>query len=310
MIKLKFILIILIFFINIKNIYANSVKIIVKVENEIITNIDIENEKKYLIFLNPKLKELDNSRIDNIAKNSLINEIINKKEIKKFFDIEKSNNLTNIIRSNLMKKRKINNETELLDLLKKNNLKYQLIEDKLKVEALWNQLIYNKYSKNIKVDKNNLKKLIIMEFNEKRKKFEYNLSEIVVADSIDENLASIMSKLGKSINEIGFENTANIYSISNSSKNGGYIGWVNELQISEIIKKSIRKLGVKEISKPIKIDTGYLFIKLNEKREFNQEINIEDQLNQLVNKETSRQLNNYSNIFFKRLMKNTEINEL
>ncbi len=310
MIKLKFILIILIFFINIKNIYANSVKIIVKVENEIITNIDIENEKKYLIFLNPKLKELDNSRIDNIAKNSLINEIIKKKEIKKFFDIEKSNNLTNIIRSNLMKKRKINNETELLDLLKKNNLKYQLIEDKLKVEALWNQLIYNKYSKNIKVDKNNLKKLIIMEFNEKRKKFEYNLSEIVVADSIDENLASIMSKLGKSINEIGFENTANIYSISNSSKNGGYIGWVNELQISEIIKKSIRKLGVKEISKPIKIDTGYLFIKLNEKREFNQEINIEDQLNQLVNKETSRQLNNYSNIFFKRLMKNTEINEL
>ena len=310
MIKLKFILIILIFFINIKNIYANSVKIIVKVENEIITNIDIENEKKYLIFLNPKLKELDNSRINNIAKNSLINEIIKKKEIKKFFDFEKSNNLTNIIRSNLMKKRKINNETELLDLLKKNNLKYQLIEDKLKVEALWNQLIYNKYSKNIKVDKNNLKKLIIMEFNEKRKKFEYNLSEIVVADSIDENLASIISKLGKSINEIGFENTANIYSISNSSKNGGYIGWVNELQISEIIKKSIRKLGVKEISKPIKIDTGYLFIKLIEKREFNQEINIEYQLNQLVNKETSRQLNNYSNIFFKRLMKNTEINEL
>ena len=209
-----------------------------------------------------------------------------------------------------MLKRKINDEAELMNLLKKNNLEYELIEEKLKIETLWNQFIYNKYSKNLKIDKEYLKKVILAEYNEKRKKYEYNLSEIVVEDSITENLIEITNKLGKSINEIGFENTANIYSISSSSKNGGYIGWVNELQISELLKKNIIKLSIKEISRPIKIDGGFIFIKLNDKRELKQKINIEDQLNQLINKETTRQLNNYSNILFKRLIKNTEINEL
>ncbi len=308
--KIKLIFVFIIFCVSIVNSYANSVNIVVKIQNKIITNIDIENEKKYLLFLNPKLKELENSKITNIAKNSLINEIIKKKEIIKFFDLSKTNSLTDAIKKNLMLKRKINDEAELVNLLKKNNLQYELIEEKLKIEALWNQFIYNKYSKNVKIDKEYLRKVILTEYNEKRKKYEYNLSEIVIEDSITENLIEITNKLSKSINEIGFENTANIYSTSSSSKNGGYIGWVNELQISELLKKNIRKLDIKEIGAPIKIDGGFIFIKLNDKRELKQKINIEEQLNQLINKETARQLNNYSNILFKRLIKNTEINEL
>ena len=119
-----------------------------------------------------------------------------------------------------------------------------------------------------------------------------------------------MSKLEKSINEIGFENTANIYSISNTSKNGGLIGWVNELQLSAIIKKNIIPLNDNEVTKLIKINNGYLIIKLNKKREFKEEVDIDKQVAELANKEMNRQLNSFSMIFFKRLKKNIQINEL
>ena len=108
---------------------------------------------------------------------------------------------------------------------------------------------------------------------------------------------------------MGFENTANIFSISNTSKNGGLIGWINELQISEKILKSIEKIKISEISEPIQIPNGFLLIKINNKKKFNEEINVEDQLKQLINQETNRQLNNFSIIYFKRLKKNLEINE-
>ena len=82
------------------------------------------------------------------------------------------------------------------------------------------------------------------------------------------------------------------------------------MQISEKIKKNIIELDKKEVSKPIKIGEGYLLVKLNDKREFKQEIDIEEQVKQLANKETNRQLNTYSIIFYKRLKKNIQIDEL
>ena len=124
--------------------------------------------------------------------------------------------------------------------------------------------------------------------------------------SFDETL----KKITLSIREIGFENTANVYSISTTSNNGGLIGWVNELQISEPIKKNIVNLEINEISKPIKVGNGYLLIKINNKRKFSQNINIENQLKELINKETNRQLNSFSIIYYKRLRKNIKIDEI
>ena len=111
------------------------------------------------------------------------------------------------------------------------------------------------------------------------------------------------------LEKIGFENTANIFSISNSSKNGGLIGWINELQLSSKVRNEINKLEIGQVSKPIKIQNGYLLIKINDKKEFKENINIEDQLTKLANKEKNRQLNTFSNIFYKRLKKNIKINE-
>ena len=128
--------------------------------------------------------------------------------------------------------------------------------------------------------------------------------------SSNEDLDKTLSKLKNSISEIGFENSANIYSSSNTSKNGGLIGWVNELQISEKIKKNINEVDVDGMAKPIKMNGGYLIIKVNDKRVFKEEIDIDKELNDLINKEKNRQLNAFSIIFYKRLKKNISINEL
>ena len=301
---------ILLFFFN-SNFYsnANSIQIVVKVENEIITNIDIENEKKYLLFLNPKLDQLNPTKINDIAKNSLITEVIKKNELEKIYDLDKTDNVIDAIEKNFLKVKNINNKDEFIQILNSKNLDYEVFKKKLQVEALWNKLIYNKYGNNIRIDKENLKIDILNQFKDKKKRYEYNLSEIFFNLSINERLEDALAKLDKSINEVGFENSANIYSISNTSKNGGLIGWVNELQISDIIKKKVILLNNNEVSKPIEIRGGYLIIKLNDKREFKEKIDIDKQVMALANKEMNRQLNSYSMIFFKRLKKNIQINE-
>ena len=307
--KIKILFIIIFYFNFSTTSYGNTVEIKVKIQDQIITNLDIENEKNYLFFLNPKLRELEELRINNIAKESLITEIIKKIELNKFFDFNINNNLLKVVEKNLFKKKNIKDKTEFLTILKERNLDYEIIKQKLYIEALWNQLIYNKYSSNIVINEDDLRKNILEKLKKERKKFSYNLSEIFFTQSIEKSLDEKFFEINQSIKNIGFENTANIYSISNTSNKGGLIGWINELQISDLIGKEIKKLEINEISKPIKLQNGYILIKLNDKKELIQKINVDDQLKRLVKNETNRQLNNFSTIFYKRLKKNIKIDE-
>ena len=291
------------------NLYGELLEIKVKIQDQIITNLDIENEKNYLIFLNPKLRDLQQSKINNIAKESLITEIIKKTELKKFFKFNTNNDLLNAVEKNLYKRKNIKDKDEFLKILENKGLDYKVIKQKLYIEALWNQFIYQKYSTNITLNEDELRKNILDQIAKEKTKFSYNLSEIFFTESIDETLDQKILKISKSIKKIGFENTANIYSISNTSNKGGLIGWINELQISNVIGNEIKRLKVDEISKAIKLQNGYIIIKLNDKREFNQKINVNDQLKKLINNETNRQLNNFSTILYKRLKKNIDIDE-
>ena len=291
--------------------FASNIKIKVKIHDDIITNFDIENEKKYLFLLNPKLKELDKSRSDEIAKNSLITEIIKRKELSKIFDLNREYSVSDVIEKEFLKNKNIKNKSNFQKLLEINEIDYVDVKEKFKIEALWNQLIFNKYSSNLKINQNELKENIINQYKNKKKIYEFNLSEIVFNIKLDENnnLDNTFLNIKKSINKIGFANTANIFSISGSAKNGGKIGWINELQISEKIRRNIKDLKINQISKPINIGNGYLLIKINNKKEFKQEINIDEQIKKLTIQEKNRQLNNFSMIFFKKLKKNIEINE-
>ncbi len=289
--------------------YGDTIEIKVKINDEIITNFDIENEIKYLFFLNPKLVELEKSKVEDLAKDSLITEIIKTIELKKIFDFNNNNKLVSRIEKQLIKRKNISNVEDFKKILKERGLNYSMVREKLLIETLWNKLIYDRYKDNLVINKEELRKNIINEFNNNKKKFAYNLSEIVFSKSAGETFDEKLLKIDKSIEKVGFENTANIYSISNSKKNGGLIGWINEIQISKQINEKIRKLEVNQITEPIKIQNGYILIKVNNKKKIQQKINIDNELDKLINKEMNGQLSNFSTIFYKKLKKNIEINE-
>ena len=307
--KVKIFIVLLILFNLNTNLYGDIIKIKVKIQDQIITNLDIENEKNYLFFLNPKLRNLDESRIKDIAKESLITEIIKRTELKKFYKFNINDDLVNAVEKNFYKRKNIKNKDEFLKILKNKNLEYEVIKQKLYIEALWNQLIYQKYSKNIILNEDELRRNILDQIAQEKTKFSYNLSEIFFTESIEETLNQKIFKINDSIKKIGFENTANIYSVSNTSNKGGLIGWINELQLSNVISTEIKSLKVDQISNAIKLQNGYIIIKLNDKKEFNQTINVNDQLKKLINNETNRQLNIFSTILYKRLKKNIDIDE-
>ena len=140
-----------------------KIEIKYKIGEQIITNIDILNEKNYLLFLRPDLKNISNKEIIEIAENSLIREIIKKKELKKIFKNDNNSKFLEEVKKNLFAFKGVNNEEELKKIINKNNIEYDEIIEKIKYESLWNELIYKKYISYVKVDRENLKKKIAIE---------------------------------------------------------------------------------------------------------------------------------------------------
>ena len=305
--KLRLLLnIILLFFIN-EFSYAEF-KIKYKVGEEIITNYDIQIEKNYLIFLRPNFKKLSEEEKLELSKNSLIREIIKKKQLDSIFKDLPNTDLLNDMKLKLMEYLKVNNEEELKIMLVKNNIEYNAILEKLKYEALWNEFIFKKFSGLVKIDEDKLKEELIIKISN-TKKYEYNLSELLFDIENIETLEVKYEKIIEYINNNGFKNATYNFSISNSSSNGGEIGWVKETLLSEKLNKVLSNLKIGEITIPLKYPNGYLLIKINDKRELKEDINIENELKELIQYEKRRQLNQYSILFYKKLKQNTLINE-
>ena len=305
-----FCIVILIFFKN-NLVFSNSeIEILFKVDNEIITNIDVEKEKRYLIALNNKLSEIPASQLNIIAKESLIKEIIKKKELNKFFDLNKTNEYSEKVAKNFYKRLNFKNEKEFESYLKNFNIKKKFIMEKIKQESLWNQMIYDRFRYQINIDKKKLRKILQKKIsNNEYKNEDFNISEILFQLNSNEDLDTKLNIIKKSISELGFENTANIYSVSPSSKFGGKIGWIQKNQLSEVLLKEIMQVKKNELTQPIQANNGYLIIKLNDKRIVNKEVNFEDELSKLVNFEKEKQYNQISNIFYNKIKQNTYISE-
>ena len=286
----------------------SKIQIKYKIDNEIITNLDILEEKKYLIFLRPNLKNLSKAELSNIAENSLIREIIKKKELDRIFKDEENLKFVEEIKKNLFRFKKVNNEDEFKSLLVKNDVSYKTIIQKMKYEAMWNELIFQKYSSFVKVDKSKLKDELKKKLS-KNRKYEYNLSEILFEIQNKEFLDKKYKEILEYAKSKGFKNAATKYSISNSSDKGGEIGWIKETMLSENLNKILGNMKKKEISKIIKYPNGYLIIKINDKKEMKQIIDTDKELNDMINFEQNRQLNQFSLLFYKKLKQNIIINE-
>tara|TARA_A100001388_G_scaffold182865_1_gene137087 strand:+ start:355 stop:1275 length:921 start_codon:yes stop_codon:yes gene_type:complete len=305
MLKVHFLIFFLIFFKS--SVSFSQIQIKYKIGEEIITNVDILNERKYLIFLRPGLKELPDAEITKISTNSLIKEIIKKKELKKIFkDIEKKDYRE--IKKNLFNFKKVKNENEFIELIKKNSISYEKILEKIKYEALWNELIFRKFNSLVKIDEKKLKEKLILKFSSD-KKFEYNLSEILFEVEKNETFKNKYNQIIEFINLNDFKAAASKFSVSSSSNKGGDIGWVKETLLSDRLVKILKGVKKDELIKPIKYPNGYLILKINQMREIKQSLNIDNELKESVNFERNKQLNQFSLLYYKKLKQNTTINE-
>ena len=289
------------------SVLASENKILLKVNNELITTIDILNEINYLKSINKNINNLENRKIIEIARNSLIKDKIKKialKSIVKKMEIS-DDDFKRILISNYSNTgfTKID---EIFKHLEEHNVKPELIRNKMSVNAIWSQFIYNKYSKNIKIDTNKIRQNI--QRNESQT--EYLLSEIVFDLEKKQTINEKFNIIKNAIEKNGFENTALIYSISETSTSGGNIGWVSENSVNKKILKKITEININNFTKPLVIPGGYLILKVNEKRITEKNIKIEDELKKIIEIKTNEQLNQFSNLFLNKVKKDIIINEL
>ena len=279
-----------------------------KIDNEIITTHDIEQEINYLKALNPRLNQINKNELLIIAKNSVIKEFIKKKEIQKYKKLDLQNSQIDSVLNNLIQNLNLQNEDQLRNYLDNYNFSVERLKKKIEIENEWKNLIYSKYFKTVKIDKEELIKKIKKSKNDKSS-LEYNLSEIVFTKKKDLTLEKLFSDIKESIKKNGFENTANLYSISESAKIGGKLGWVKKNNLSEIIIDKLNNLEINEYSSPLQIDNNFLIFKINEIRKIQIEIDKEKELDKMIFIETTKQLDKFSNIFYNKLKLNSEISE-
>ena len=307
--SINILLIILISFFFDKESYSIENSIIFKIENDIITNYDVKKEANYLLALNSELKSLEIKEIKQISLRSIINEKIKKIEIERYFKLGQNPDdpvLNNIVKE-LYSRINITNEKDFVKYISKYNLTLDWIKQKLEIESLWNSIIYEKYKNQLFVDENLLSKELKKTLKLKKKNKQYFLSEITINQQTDVEMGKKIKEINLSIQEIGFNNTANIYSSSNTANVGGKIGWVQENSLSTTINNALKNLEVGENTKPIKLQTGLIILKIEDIKLSTIKVNFEEALNNKIIYEKNKQLATFSKSYFERVKQNTKI---
>ena len=294
-------------FFFISNLFSLENKILLKIENQIITSVDVNNEYKYLIALNPSLKNSKKEEMIQFSKKSIIQEKIKKIEIEKnFINPKIPEKFLEKILENVYSKIGIANLDKFKKYLIANNLDYENVKDKLINEALWNELIMIKFSSKIKINEKNLRDRI------KNNKFikSYLLSEIFFEVTNLNNLNDKFQEISNAINDKGFDFAALKYSVSSTSNLGGKLDWINENSLNKSINLAINNLEINEFTKPIVLPGGFLILQVNDIKNTEVEIDLDKEFKRLLNYEKNNQLNQYSKIYYNKIKKDLEISEL
>lgn len=305
------ILVFFILFINLLSfkLYAKeSTFIVIKINNKIITNIDLINEENYLIALNNELQRLKKSELKKIAKESLIREKIKEDEIDKY-SLEVDREYVNQIILNFLSQLNLETEQQFNEYLKNFNLTNGDIRNKIGIETRWNSLIYQKFNKQISIDRKKIEDKVKKNNQDKKIQKKYLLSEIVFemnsGQSVDEKYKIIENE----IKNLGFKNTANKFSISDTAKFGGKIGWVEEKSLSKKIYEKIKNLNTNEYSNIIRLENNYILLKVDKIKITETKIDKEREFQNLLQIERNKKLNKYSLIYFNKTKSNYIINE-
>ena len=280
-----------------------------KVNNEIITNIDLEIEYKYLKALNNELENTDKDQLLELAKVSIIREMLKKNELLMYYELNGTDKYLDKVLKDFYKRINLNTLDEFKAYLSQYGLKLENVKKKIEIEVMWNRLIGAKYVNQLNINEEVLKKKI--EDTLKKDEFitEYELSEIIFEVDGDTELKNRIDIIKEDIEEQGFKNSATIHSVSESAKFGGNIGWFNENQLSNKINLAIQKLKVGETSKPIKITNGFLILKIDNKKQKKNELDKQKLLQQAIAVEKNKQYNQFSIIYYNKIKINSVISE-
>ena len=290
------------------NLFGLENKILFKIENQIITSLDVNNEYKYLIALNPSLKNSTNEDIIKLSKKSILQEKIKKIEIDKNFNNPKiPQKFLDQILQNIYSKIGFNNLDEFKRYLASNNTDLDTVKNKLEIEALWNELILIKFSSKVKINEKELRNRI-----KKNQNFikSYLLSEISFEVSNLKELDNKFQEISKVIINKGFDFAALKYSVSPTSNLGGKLDWINENSLNKNIRSAINNLKINDFTKPINVPGGFIILQINDIKNSEIKIDIEKEFKKLENYERNNQLNQYSKIYFNKIKKDLEISEL
>jgi peptidyl-prolyl cis-trans isomerase SurA len=283
-------------------------KILFKIDSEIITTADMNNEANYLKILNKNMNSLEQNQIFEITKNSLIRDKIKKNEILKFIkEIKIDNEIMEKLIKSSYQKSGFSSKAQFIQKLKEKNLRYSYVENKLSINALWNQLIYEKFSSKIKIRNKEIRDNIIKEGSFVKK---FLLSEIVFDLDQNSNLDKKYNQIKDSIKKNGFENTALRFSISESANNGGKLDWISEVSLNKKFLNEINNLEIGYHTNPMVIPGGFILIKLNDVKKDKKKIDLEEEFKKVVKIKTNQQLNTLSNIYLKKILKNYKIENL
>jgi peptidyl-prolyl cis-trans isomerase SurA len=294
----------LIFF---SNLSAIENKILFKVNNEIITSMDILTEIKYLEIINKDFKKVSKKQAFEIAKRSLIREKIKEIELKRIFkEIKIEDKFLNDLLIDYFKSINIKNISDFEKYFILLDINPNLIKKKISLEVMWNQLIFNKFKQSVKIDR----ELIKNELSSNSKQKEFLLSEILFNINDNEKIDKKIDLLEKEIKDKGFSQTAMTYSISDTANKGGKLGWVKETIMNSKIKKIVKKIKIGNYSKPIVVPGGFLILIIEDIREVENDFDLNTEINKIIKKKTNEQLNQFSNIYFKKIKKDVAINDL
>ena len=289
----------------------NELSIIAKIGNEIVTSYDLEFEIKYLMALSPNIKSLTHEQKINLAKESIIREKVKINEILKYFKLGQEADYLDKVAAESYHKLGLKNEFEFGTYLSNYDLTVDDVKKKIEIEVLWNKLIYSKYRDQVEIDTENIKKKLKEEELKLKKQEVFLLSEILFYAKSKKELDKKYIKILKSIEEEGFKNTATIYSISDTAKFGGLIGWIQKNQLSDLVINEILKINVGEFTKPINVPSGVIIIKIDEKKikELKIDLDLDLELKKMIQYEKNRKLKQFSFIHYKKIKNNIKIHE-
>ncbi len=309
--KLKIYSIILsVILLSIVNSYTIENKILFKVENEIITTIDIYEEIKFLKKFNPEINYLTETELFEISKNSILRSKIKKVEIMNFVkELKVDDRFFLQFIKKKYSKLGIDSLENFESYLKENDLDIKSTKEKFAIELIWNDIIYQKFNKKVMIDREEIKNEILQNPQKERQK-ELLLSEIVFSENSKIDFEKKYKKILSDIEKIGFKKTALIHSNSETASNGGLIGWIKVENLNQSIRKAVSELQSGQFSKPIRTSSGFIIIKIEEKKEYEAQFNLNEKIEEVVKFKTNDQLNQFSRIYFNKLKKNLIINGL